>query len=87
MKPGPYDELDPMWFWSRHKEFIKPYKKRSIKPEKQIYLEEIVQIEKGLLIEEKTIVNQASSLTENKYLSKYIDLNKKAWKLTEQQIE
>lgn len=86
-KSGPYTELDPKWFWSRHKEFIKPYKKRSIKPEKQIYIDKLAQIEKGLIIEEQTIANQASSLTKNEYLNIYIDLNKNAWKLAEKQIE
>ena len=86
-KPGPYSEINSNWFWSRHKEFIKPYKKRSIKPEKQVYLDKLAQIEKGLITEEKTIANQASSLSENEYLNKYIDLNKKAWELAEKQIE
>jgi len=86
-KPGPYSEINPNWFWSRHKEFIKPYKKRSIKPEKQVYLDKLAQIEKLLITEEKTIANQASSLSENEYLNKYVDLNKKAWELAEKQIE
>jgi len=86
-KPGPYNEINPNWFWSRHKEFIKPYKKPSIKPEKQVYLDKLAQIEKGLIIEEKAITNQVSSLSENEYLNKYIDLNKKAWELAEQQIK
>ena len=86
-KPGPYDELDPMWFWSRHKEFIKQNKKFSIKPEKQIYIDQLAQIEKRLIIEEKAIANQAPSLSEKEYLNKYIILNKKAWELAEKQIE
>ncbi|MBY9009691.1 MAG: C69 family dipeptidase [Candidatus Lokiarchaeota archaeon] len=86
-KPGPYDVLDPMWFWSRHKEFINLNKKLSIKPEKQIFLDKLAQIEKKLITEEKAIANQASSLTENEYLNKYINLNKKAWQLAEKQIE
>ena len=86
-KPGPYNEPDPMWFWLRHKQFIKPYKKRSIKPEKQVYLDKLEQIEKRLITEERTIANQISSLSENEYLNKYIDLNKKAWELAEKQIE
>ncbi len=86
-KPGPYSEISPNWFWSRHKEFIKPYKKRSIKPEKQVYLDKLEQIEKRLITEERTIANQVSSLSENEYLNKYIDLNTKAWELAEKQIE
>jgi len=86
-KPGPYPEINPNWFWSRHKEFIKPYKKRSIKPEKQTYLDKLAQIENELITEEKTITNQASSLSEDEYLKKYIDLNKKAWELAEKQIK
>jgi dipeptidase len=86
-KPGPYSEINPNWFWARHKEFIKPYKKRSIKPEKQVYIDKLAQIEKGLIIEEKAITNQVSSLSENEYLNKYIDLNKKAWELAEKQIK
>jgi secernin len=86
-KPGPYNELDPMWFWSKQKEFIKLNKKLSINPEKQIYIDQLAQIEKSLITEEKAIANQASSLSENEDLNKYIDLNKEAWELAEKQIE
>lgn len=53
----------------------------------KIYLDQLDQIEKWLITEEKAIANQASSLSEDKYLNKYIDLNKKAWELAEKQIE
>jgi secernin len=79
IKPGPYSEINPDWFWTRHKEFIKP--------ERQIYLDQLAQIEKRLIIEEKAIANLATSRSENEYLSKYINLNKKAWLLAEKQIE
>ena len=79
LKPGTYSEINPDWFWTRHKEFIKQ--------ERQIYLDQLAQIEKRLIVEEKAIANQASSLSENEYLSKYINLNKKAWLLAEKQIE
>jgi len=86
-KPGPYSKINPDWFWSRHKEFIKQNKKLSNKPERQIYLDKLAQIEKKLIIEENAIANQAPSLLENEYLSNYLDLNKKAWELAEKQIE
>jgi hypothetical protein len=87
LKPGPYTELNPTWFWSRHKEFIRPYKKRSIKPEKQAYLERIKEIEINLIVDEKEISNQATSLSENESMKKYLDLNKKAWDLAEELIK
>ncbi len=87
LKPGPYTELNPTWFWSRHKEFIRPYKKRSIKPEKQAYLERIKEIEISLIVDEKEISNQATTLSENESMKKYLDLNKKAWDLAEELIK
>jgi hypothetical protein len=87
LKLGPYTELNPTWFWSRHKEFIRSYKKRSIKPEKQAYLERIKEIEISLIVDEKEISNQATSLSENESMKKYLDLNKKAWDLAEELIK
>ena len=87
LKPGPYKELNPTWFWSRHKEFIKPYKKRSIKPEKQVYLDRIREFEINLITDEKEISNQATTLSENEYIKKFLDLNKKAWDLAEELIK
>jgi len=87
LNPGPYTVLNPTWFWSRHKEFIKPYKKRSIKPEKQVYLDRIREIEINLIADEKEISNQATTLSENEYIKKFLDLNKKAWDLAEELIK
>ena len=87
LKPGPYKELNLTWFWSRHKEFIKPYKKRSIKPEKQIYLDRVKEIEIKLIADEKKISNQAPSLSEIENMKNYLDLNKKAWDLAEELIK
>ncbi|MFX0076480.1 MAG: peptidase C69 [Candidatus Hermodarchaeota archaeon] len=86
LEPGPYKELDPEWFWSRHKNFIKPYKKRSIKPEKQIYIDKIMDIENSIISNEKAISKKASSQSRNEMISKYLDLNKKAWDLAEKLI-
>jgi hypothetical protein len=86
-KPGPYTEPNPTWFWSRHKDFIRPYKKRSIKPEKQSYIDRIKGIEKKLITDEKEISNHAPSLSENEFTIKYLDLNKRAWDLAEELIK
>ena len=87
LKPGPYAEQDPKWFWSRHKDFIRPYKKRSTKPEKQVYLDRLKETEKILIAEEKEISTQAPSLSENEYMKKYLDLNRKSWDLAEELIK
>jgi len=87
LKPGPYSELNPKWFWSRHTDFIRPYKKRSIKPEKQFYLHRVKEFEHKLIADEKEISSQATPLSENEYVKKYLDLNKKAWDLAEELIK
>jgi len=87
LKPGPYSELDPTWFWSRHKDFIKPYKKRSVRPEKQIFLDRVKGYEDTLIADEKEISNQAPSLSANENMQNYLDLNKKAWDIAEKLIK
>jgi hypothetical protein len=86
-KPGPYKDLNTEWFWSRHKDFIKPYKKRSIKPEKQTYLDRIMKIEKGLIADENVISKRAPTLSEIDIMTQYLDLNKRAWDLAEELIK
>ena len=87
LKPGPYVKPDPKWFWSRHKDFIKPYKKRSIKPEKQVYLDHLKEIESRVIVDEKEINNQTTSFSENEYMKNYLNLNKKSWDLAEELIK
>jgi len=86
-KPGPYKELDSSWFWSRHKEFISPYKKHSIKPEKQEYINRLKKIEKRLLSDVENVTNQETSLSSNDFTKKVITLNNKAWELAEELIK
>ena len=87
LKPGPYTELNQEWFWIRHKDFIRPYKKRSIKPEKQLYLDKVKNIENEILLDAIEISQQASSFSGKEIISKYLNLNKKAWELSEELIK
>ena len=86
-KSGPYKEIDSSWFWSRHKEFISPYKKRSIKPEKQGYINRLRNVEKKLLNDVENIANQERSLSSNDFTNEIININNKAWKLAEELIK
>lgn len=85
-KPGPYKELNPEWFWSRHRDFIRPYRRRSIKPEKQIYLDNIRDVENRLITDEKEINSRTDTLSKNEFKVSYLDLNKKAWDIAEELI-
>ncbi|TFG23031.1 MAG: peptidase C69 [Promethearchaeota archaeon] len=77
LKPGPYEKVNPDWFWSQHTKFIKPHKKKPKKsiPEREQYLKEIRNIEQEILTE----IKDAEKISNEEFIQKARILNKEAW--------
>ena len=88
IKPGPYSDINPNWFWSKHTEFIKPYKKRpkNEDPERNIYYEKLRAIEHELVKKVNEILNKEEKLLEDEFVEKISQLNNYAWRKAEEMI-
>ncbi len=79
LSPGPYEEINPDWFWAKHARFIKPYKRRSDKPEKREYLNKLRTIEEQLIVEVEQLVKEEKSMSEKDFVSRIKKINEDAW--------
>ncbi|MHA1254172.1 MAG: C69 family dipeptidase [Promethearchaeota archaeon] len=88
-KPGPYSEINPDWFWSRHDNYIKPFAKKPKidKPERNTYYERLGTIENNLLNRVDEVIQQEDSLSTNEFINKIREINKEAWKNSEEIIK
>ena len=77
LKPGPYKEINPDWFWSQHTKFIKHHKKKPKKsiPEREQYLKEIRNIEQEII----TKIKDDEKISNEEFIQKARILNKEAW--------
>ena len=89
LKPGPYSEINSDWFWSRHDNYIKLFvKKPKIdKPERNKYYETLRTIENNLLNRVDEVIQQEDTLLNNEFINKIREINKEAWKNSEEMIK
>ena len=67
-KPGPYQKIDPDWFWCKHTTSI-PIKRKA----------ELNHIEKKLLSSMHYILNRKTAISEENFMEKVKSLNLEAW--------
>ena len=81
MKPGPYSEINPNWFWSTHAGFIKPYKRKPKKenPERDKYYKTLRDIERDLISRVNNVVLQEEKISEKDFVKKINEINLSAW--------
>jgi secernin len=83
-----YENIEPDWFWSRHSEFVKKYKKKPTaeNPERQDYYQRLRSEEKILIDEINAIKSKLSKISSDDYKSKIEIVNQKAWNASESLI-
>ncbi len=81
LKPGPYSELDPNWFWSRHAKFFKPFiRTPNVEiPERTIYYEKLRTMENELINKVFDVIKKENELTEEDFVKKITSINLQAW--------
>jgi secernin len=87
MKPGPYDNVNPKWFWNKHADFIKPFKNRFNKVEYQEFVRKSREIEISLVNEVYRVLENENKLSKAEILNKIRTLNLKAWDKSEEIIK
>ncbi|MHA1489199.1 MAG: C69 family dipeptidase [Promethearchaeota archaeon] len=89
LKPGPYVDINPDWFWSQHAEFIKPFKRNPKKEnaERLEYYKGLRDIEKGLLERIDDLNLNESNMTEEEFLNEVKIINLDAWNKSLEKIK
>ncbi len=87
MKPGPYEEINPDWFWAKHSAHIKPYKRVSKKPAVVDYLNELRTRENALISQVKEVISKEKVLSDEDLVLKIKEINKTAWKESKEMID
>jgi len=89
LEPGPYTEINPEWFWSRHDNYVKQLvkKPKMDKPERNTYYERLRTIENNLLNRVSEVILQEDSLSNEEFISVIREINKEAWKRSEEMIK
>lgn len=86
MTPGPYEEINSKWFWAEHAKYIKPYKKRSIKPEKMEYYNRLRSREEEIIIKVEDVIKNENKYSEEELVAKIREVNNHAWKQSKNMI-
>ena len=89
IEPGPYKEIKPEWFWSRHDNYIKPLVKKPNKdiPERNAYYQKLRAIEDNLLNRVNKLIQREESLSDKEFITKIADINKDGWLKSEELIK
>ena len=76
-----YPEINPNWFWSKHAEFITPFKKKPNVEnlERDAYYKKLRKIENELINDVKKIELQETSISSQEYFKRMRIINESAW--------
>jgi secernin len=88
IEPGPYKEINPEWFWTRHNNYIVNLVKKPNKEnlERNAYYERLRAIENELLLRVNELTQQEDSLSDKEFTKKVIEINKDGWQKSEEMI-
>jgi secernin len=89
LKSKPYSSVDPIWFWSRHFEFIKFYKKRPKRdvPERNEYYRKIMAVQNDLIRKVDEIIRKEEDISEHEFVESIKKINNYGWKKSEELIQ
>jgi len=87
-EPGPYSEVNPEWFWSRHDNYVKSLvkKPKMDKPERNTYYERLRSIERTFLNQVNELIQREDSLSDEEFNNIIREINKDAWIKSEEMI-
>jgi secernin len=88
IKPGPYKEINPEWFWIRHDNYIGSLVKKPNKEnlERNAYYEKLRAIENELLHRVNELIKREDSLMDEDFTKKVIEINQDGWQKSEEMI-
>ena len=85
-KSDPYTEINPNWFWTHQKKYIRSYRKLSAKLETQQYQRKLRKIEEEIVSGVEDLDNIENQLSNNEIVEKIKISNQIAWEKSEEMI-
>ncbi len=81
MEPRPYSSINPNWFWIKHAEFIRFYKKRPKReiPERSNYYKKLRNIENEMLDQINNLILQEENISEDEFINSIKKINHNSW--------
>ncbi len=81
LEAKPYPEINLDWFWSRHKDFVKPFIRNptKVKPEREDYIKKLRTMEQDLIIKVNNTISKGDQISTNDYITQIKSLNEEAW--------
>jgi secernin len=89
MESKPYSSIDPNWFWFKHFEFIKFYKKRPKRdiPERNEYYKKLMTVQNDLITQVDEIIRKEEHISEFEFVEFIKKVNDYGWKKSKELIE
>jgi len=88
LKPGPYSEINPDWFWTRHDKFVEKIARRpkNDNSERNIYYGKIRTVENEILRRTEEIINTKNDISETEFNKLIREVNNYAWDKSEELV-
>ncbi|MFX0005229.1 MAG: C69 family dipeptidase [Candidatus Hermodarchaeota archaeon] len=89
MESKPYSSIDPIWFWSRHFDFINFYKKRPKRdiPERNEYYGKLRAVENDLIDQIDDIISKEENISDHEFTELIKKVNSYGWEKSEELIK
>jgi secernin len=89
MDSKPYSSIDPIWFWSRHFDFINIYKKRPKRdiPERNEYYGKLRAVENDLIDQVEDIIIKEENISDLEFTELIKKVNSYGWEKSEELIK
>ncbi|MHA1933093.1 MAG: C69 family dipeptidase [Promethearchaeota archaeon] len=88
IEPGPYTEMNPDWYWTRHDKYIKNIAKKPKEenPERNFYYKKLELIETEILERVDNIISK-ENISNNDFNAKLVEINNYSWEQAEEMIK
>lgn len=85
--PGPYDKINPNWFWTKHNEYVKNFKRKSAADKKAAFIAKSRKIEKKAIERVRNLGKIEEEIPEKQYLDQFYAISNESWKESQKLIE
>ena len=85
--PGPYDKIHPNWFWTKHNEYVKNFKRKSAADKKAAFIAKSRKIEKKAIERVRNLGKIEEEIPEKQYLDQFYAISNESWKESQKLIE
>jgi secernin len=87
LKPGPYDKINPDWFWTKHNNYVKSFNRKSAADKKAAFIAKSRKIEKKAMEQVRNLEKMEGKIPEKQYLDNFYAINNESWNQSQKLIK